>query len=64
MKSLPIASLALVLALSGCSNTEIEKRNKFDACVINWLKDNGYDFVGYDGGADTKAESECSYLLE
>ena len=64
MKSLSIAALALVLALSGCSSSELEKRNKFDACVIKWLKDYGYDFVGYNGAADSKAESECAYLLE
>lgn len=44
MKFLPLASLALVLALSGCSKednqiSEIEKRNKFDACVLDFMAD-------------------------
>jgi len=42
MKSLPVASLALVLTLSGCSGAETEispqeKRNNFDACVLDFM---------------------------
>ena len=68
MKFLPIASLALVLALSGCSNAETEispqqKRNNFDACVIQWFKDTGnnYKEEGFFYGLAVK---ECSFHLE
>jgi len=46
MKSLPLASLALVasLSLTSCVTqsgevSEIEKRNKFDACVLDFMAD-------------------------
>jgi hypothetical protein len=60
-----IASLLLIAILgSGCGNSALDKRNKFDACVSDWLKKYGYDFIGYNGAADTKAESACNYLLK
>lgn len=68
MKSLSIASLALVLALSGCSSSESEispqeKRNRFDLCVIQWHKDK--DIAIKEGGFFyDMAVKECSYLLE
>lgn len=68
MKYFPISSLALVLALSGCSSAETEispqeKRNNFDACVIEWHKTFDHTLrvgsVFYD-----IAVKDCSYHLE
>ena len=59
--------IASSLVLTACGSSEvspIEKRNLFDACVLKWLTNNGYDFIGYNGSADTKAKSECAYHLE
>lgn len=44
MKSLPLVSIALLLTLCGCSKednqiSEIEKRNKFEACVLDFMAD-------------------------
>jgi len=68
MKFLPLASLALVLALTGCSSAETEispqeKRNNFDLCVIQWFEDHAmiysedYPRYGY-------AVRDCSFHLE
>ncbi len=68
MTKLKLAGIGTVLLIavlgSGCGNSALEKRNKFDACVSDWLKSYGYDFIGYNGAADAKAESACSYLLK
>lgn len=56
--------LAIAILISGCSDAGQDNRNKYDACVTNWLKKYGYDFVGYNGAADVRAESACSYLLK
>lgn len=68
MKSLPIATLSLVLALSGCSSAETEispqeKRNNFDACVIQWFKDTGH-YYKEEGYFYDRAVKECSFHLE
>jgi hypothetical protein len=68
MKPLPIASLAPVLALSGCSNTETgispqEKRNNFDACLIQYHKQNQTS-QGISSYRDQLADEACAYLLE
>ena len=65
MNSLPIASLALALALSGCASAETEispqeKRNNFDACVIREFNDVASLVWRNQNGA----ESLCRYLLE
>ena len=69
MKFLPIASLALVLALSGCSSSEPEispqeKRNRFDLCVTNQistaLRQKGTIF---EASERLRAEKLCGYLL-
>ena len=68
MKPLPIALLALVLALPGCSNTETgispqEKRNNFDACLIQYHKQNQTS-QGISSYRDQLADEACAYLLE
>ncbi len=65
MKSLSIASLALVLALSGCSSAETEispqeKRNNFDACVIKEVN----DLSSIAWRLEDVAENLCRYHLE
>jgi hypothetical protein len=73
MKSLPIASLALVLALAGCAAEnneigEIEKRNRFDACVLDFMADETNNSVSswkfdYDKFRQA-AEISCRELLK
>ena len=51
MKFLSIASLTLILALSGCGSPEtdpveeISKIDDFRTCVKTWLEDRGYNWV-------------------
>jgi hypothetical protein len=59
-----VGVLLIAILSSGCEKSALEKQNEFDACVLDWLKKNGYDFIGYNGAADTYAESTCNYLLK
>jgi hypothetical protein len=69
MKFLPIASLALVLALSGCSSSqtdpldEINKVDDFRVCVKTWLEDRGYNLVENDL-FHIQAKKACAFLLD
>lgn len=64
-------SILILTILTGCSNettseepSPIEKRNRFDACVINWLAQNT---TGTQSSADyfrPYAERECVHHLE
>lgn len=67
MKVLPLASLVLVLALSGCSEdvTEVspqEKRNNFDFCVIE--ERSKYGFVDSEDLIDRSIREQCSFHLQ
>jgi hypothetical protein len=64
--------VTVVFALSSCSSVdpELEKRNKFDACVIKeksrfYKKNIGSNFIGEtkEQVATRVAESACVYLL-
>lgn len=66
MRVLPLASLALVLALSGCSEdvTEVspeEKRNNFDFCVIE--ERSKYNFDDYEEVLNRRVREQCSFHL-
>jgi hypothetical protein len=69
MKSPSIASLALVLALSGCSSSktdpleEINKVDDFRVCVKTWLEDRGYNLVENDL-FHIQAKNACAFLLD
>jgi hypothetical protein len=69
MKSLPIASLALVLALTGCASSqtdpldEINKVDDFRVCVKTWLEDRGYNLVENDL-FHIQAKIACAFLLD
>ena len=64
-KAVWIAGVLLMATFgSGCEKSSLDKRNEFDACVSGWLKKYGYDFIGYNGAADARAESACNYLLK
>jgi len=78
MKVLPLASLALVasLSLTSCVTqsgevSEIEKRNKFDACVLDYVSeemnrtDDGGGRQNYDPEAwRRQGELACRDLLK
>ena len=59
-----VGVLTIAILSSGCSNSALDKRNKYDFCVTDWLKKNGFDFIGYNGAADAKAQSACNFILE
>ena len=59
-----LIAILLSAFLVGCGDSPAEKRNAFDACVTDWLVDNGYDFIGYNGAMDGLAKAECNYLLK
>jgi len=58
-------SIGLVLALlTGCGTSPEEKRNNFDACVIDErAKNKNYEPTGLEW-AQRHAEQVCSYLLK
>ena len=65
MKKLLLLSVSLIL-LSGCSSelSPQEKRNNFDACVIDErAKNTNYEPAGLEW-AQRHAEQVCSYLLK
>lgn len=73
MKPQPIALLALVLTITGCSNTQTEispqeKRNNFDACVLDFManpKNQGVSSWKFDREAFRQAgELACRDLLK
>lgn len=74
MKLLPLASLTLVasLSLTGCSQesneiSEIEKRNRFDACVLDFMANSYNQSVSawkFDKDEFRRAgEIDCRHLL-
>ena len=67
-----IIFVALVFALTGCSGvdkqiSEIEKRNRFDACVLDFMASSQNQSVSawkFDRGAFRQAaEIDCRHLL-
>jgi hypothetical protein len=69
MKSLSIASLTLILALTGCSSSktdpleQINKEDDFRLCVKTWLENRGYNLVENDL-FHLQAKKACAFLLE
>ena len=73
MKLVPIVSLALLLVIAGCAPGnneigEIEKRNRFDACVLDFMADETNSSVSswkfdYDKFRQA-AEISCRELLK